>query len=354
MNHRQLTFAREIRGYSQTDLSGSIKGLSQSNLSKFEKGLSVLSEEIQNKIIEFLNFPVEFFDRKINTSIENGNYRKKASVTKSDILKFENKCKILGYIIDEMSQSIIWPEFKLIPLNVENGYSPEYVANYNRKVLKLQKDEPLKNICSIIENSGVIIYEMDAYDKFDGISFFTELGYAVIIVNKSFSNDRKRFTIAHELGHILLHNESNFPVSEFRDEKVKEKEANSFASEFLMPANEIKNSLRGITLGDVAKLKSYWLTSMGSIIRKSKDLKCISEDKYRYFMIEMSRNGFNKKEPVEVYIDSPQCFKNGYFLFKNDLSYDEEDFMNSMKLPKDILDDIFYFDKMVMLKVFRN
>ncbi|MEZ0007070.1 Zn-dependent peptidase ImmA (M78 family) [Flavobacterium sp. 28YEA47A] len=354
MNHRQLTFAREIRGYSQTDLSSSIKGLSQSNLSKFEKGLSVLSEEIQSKIIEFLNFPVEFFDRKINTSIENGNYRKKANITKSDILKFENKCKILGYIIDEMAQSLNWPEFKLVPLNVEDGYSPEYVANYNRKILKLQKDEPVKNICSILENSGIIIYEMDAYDKFDGISFFTEQGYAVIVINKSFSNDRKRFTIAHELGHILLHNESNFPVSEFRDEKIKEKEANSFASEFLMPANEIKNSLRGITLGDIGRLKSYWLTSMGSIIIKAKNLNCITEDKYKYFMIEMSRNGFNKKEPVEVFIDKPQCFKNGYFLFKNDLSYNEDDFINSMNLPKDILDDIFYFDKMVMLKVFRN
>ena len=52
MNHRQLTFARELRGFSQTDLSSSIKGLSQSNLSKFEKGLSILSEDIQEKIIK--------------------------------------------------------------------------------------------------------------------------------------------------------------------------------------------------------------------------------------------------------------------------------------------------------------
>lgn len=354
MNHRQLTFARELRGYSQTDLSSSIKGLSQSNLSKFEKGLSVLSEEVQKKIIDFLDFPVEFFDRKITTTIENGNYRKRASVTKSEILKFENTCKILGYLIDEMSESIEWPDFSLSPLNVEEGYSPSYTANYNRKVLGLKKDEPINNICALLEKHGIIIYEMDAYDKFDGISFFTDKGFAVIVINKSFSNDRKRFTISHELGHILLHNESNFPISGYRDEKTKEKEANEFASEFLMPANEIKNALRGITLSEVAKLKGYWLTSMSSIIRRAKDLKCINDDRYTYFMIEMSRNGFNRKEPVEVPIDKPQCFKNGYLLFKNELLFEDEDFVNSMSLPKDILNEIFYFDKVVKLKVLKN
>lgn len=354
MNHRQLTFARELRGFSQTDLSSSIKGLSQSNLSKFEKGLSVLSEDVQKKIISFLNFPVEFFDRKINSSIENGNYRKKASITKSDILKFENKCKLLGYMIDEMSESIEWPDFKLMPLNIEEGYTPSYIANYNRKILNIRKDYPVRDICELLESNGIIVYEMTALEKFDGVSFFTDKGFPVIVINKAFPNDRKRFTIAHELGHILLHNESNFPIPSYRDEKCKEREANEFASEFLMPENDIKNSLRGISLNDVAKLKSHWLTSMGSILRRAKDLKCINEDRYRYFMIEMSRNGFNRREPVEVTIDRPQCFKNGYFLFKNELLYDDDDFVTMMNLPKDILDEIFYFDKMVTLKVIKN
>ena len=53
MNYKQLTFAREFRGYSQTELSSKIQGLSQSNLSKFEKGLGVLSEDLQKKIIDF-------------------------------------------------------------------------------------------------------------------------------------------------------------------------------------------------------------------------------------------------------------------------------------------------------------
>ena len=348
MNHKQLTFAREFKGYSQTELSNKIQGLSQSNLSKFEKGLGVLSEDLQKKIIDFLGFPEDFYNRKINTIIENANYRKRATVSKTKILKFENKCKVIGYVIDELSESIEWPDFKLAPLNVEDGYAPEYIANYTRRLLKVNVDEPIKNIFSLLETAGIIIYEINDDEKFDGVSFITDKGNPIIIVNKNFSNDRKRFTIAHELGHILMHNENNFPISSYRD---KEKEANQFASEFLMPENYIKNSLRNLKLSEVGNLKSYWLTSMSSIIRRAKDLKCIDDNRYKYFLIEMSRNGFTKKEPIEVFIDKPTCLKNAINLFKTDLAYSLEDFSNYTALPKDIIDELFNSDKIVKLKI---
>lgn len=348
MNNKQLTFAREFRGYSQTELSNSIQGLSQSNLSKFEKGFGVLSEEIQKKIITFLDFPEEFFNRKINSVIENANYRKRATVSKTKILKFENKCRIVGYVIDEFSESIEWPDFTLSPLNVEDGFSPEYVANYTRRFLKLGRDEPVRNIYSLLESSGIILYEIDDLEKFDGVSFITDKGFPVIIVNKNFSNDRKRFTIAHELGHVLMHNENNFPISSYRD---KEKEANLFASEFLMPQESIKNTLRSLRINDLGDLKSYWLTSMASIIRRAKDLKGIDDNRYKYFLIEMSRNGFTKKEPIEVFIDKPTCLKNAINLFKNDLVYSFDDFTKFTSLPKDIVEVIFNSGNIVKLKI---
>lgn len=348
MNRKQLTLAREYRGFSQTELANAIEGLSQSNLSKFEKGIDVLSDKIQKEIIKCLNFPEEFFNRRVGNVIENSNYRKKGSIRKSEAVKFENTCRILGYMVDEMSESIEWPVFSLTPLNVEDGYSPEYIANYTRKLLKLNNDEPLRDIYTLLEESGIIIYEMDATDKFDGISFFTHKGYPMMVVNKNFSNDRKRFTIAHELGHILMHIETHYPISSYRD---KEAEANEFAGEFLMPQSEIKNSLRGLKLSHLGVLKSYWLTSMASIIRRARDLNCICNDRYKYFMIEMSRRGYGKTEPQDVFIDGPYCFENGYLLFKNDLNYSDGDFTAYLALPKDILDNIFRFDRVNHLKI---
>ncbi len=351
MNHKQLTFAREYRGYSQTDLAKAIHGLSQSNLSKFEKGFGVLSDEVQNRIINFLGFPKEFYSKKINSSIENAHYRKKSAVSKSSVSKFENRCRIVGYIIDEFSESLEWPAFRLPALNIDDGFSPEYVAKFTRRNLAISKDEPIRDIFKILEGAGIIIYEIDAEEKFDGITFFSDKGYPVIIVNKNFSNDRKRFTLAHELGHLIMHNENYYPISAFRNKEI---EANQFASEFLMPAEAIKNSLCSLRIGDLYSLKNYWLTSMSSIIRRAKDLKCLDENRYKYFMIEMSRNGFTKREPLDVIIDRPTCLQNAFKIFKTELSYSLDDFVQVTSLPSEIIKEVDDHGNEVKLKVIRR
>ena len=53
INYKQIIFAREYRGYSQTELASKIVGLSQSNLSKYEKGIGPLSTDVLNRIIDF-------------------------------------------------------------------------------------------------------------------------------------------------------------------------------------------------------------------------------------------------------------------------------------------------------------
>ncbi len=351
MNHKQLTFAREFRGLSQTELAKSIEGLSQSNLSKFEKGLGTLSESLLLNIYNFLGFPKEFFEKEIVNTIENAHYRKKATINKSNSLKFENTCKLLGYIVDEMSDSIEWPEFILKPLNVDDGYDPEYIAKFTRKLLGLKTSEPVKNIFSSLEKCGIIIYEIDEIEKFDGVSFLTDKGFPIIVVNRNFSNDRKRFTIAHELGHILMHVAGGFPISKHRDSKTREDEANIFASEFLMPKNEIINSLRGLKLSDLSTLKNYWLTSMASIIRKARDLNCINDNKYKYFIIEMSRKGYNKNEPFPVFIDESQLLKRGINIFRNELNYDIKDFESGFGIPNDIFTNLFDFKQPGKIRV---
>ena len=155
-----------------------------------------------------------------------------------------------------------------------------------------------------------------------------------MIINKNFSNDHKRFTIAHELGHIIMHLSIQYPIPGYRD---KEDEANKFASEFLMPETVIKKSLYGLKLQYLASLKSYWLTSMASLIRRAKDLNCISEDKYRYFNVELSRKGYKKQEPISVSIDTPSLYYEAYKLFKTELNYSDDDLSKAFKLPVDTI-----------------
>jgi Zn-dependent peptidase ImmA (M78 family)/DNA-binding XRE family transcriptional regulator len=334
---RQLTFAREYRGYSQSDLARNIPGLSQSNLSKFEKGINTLSDELLRRIIDFLNFPVAFFDKTISNSVENPHYRKRASTSKKDVISIESSIRLFGYIIDQMNESIEWPEFKLEPIDLEDGYSVKNIANHTRKRLGILPGDPVRNIISLLESHGIIVVEIEFNDKFDGACIRTDAGFPLIVINRRFSNDRKRRTLAHELGHLLMHVLGSFPLSDYRNDKEREKEADLFASEFLMPENDIKNSLYGLKLSELAGLKRTWLTSMASILRRAYELNCIDKDRYTYLNIEMSRLGYKKNEPIDVYIDDPTLFRRGYELHKIDLEYSDEELSNAFCLPIDVV-----------------
>lgn len=336
INYKQLTFAREYRGYSQTELSSNIDGLSQSNLSKFEKGVSTLSYDLVQKIINFLEFPVGFFKQNISNQTETAHFRKRSVITKKTKTRIELSYRLIGYIVDEMEVSIDWPSFKLRTFDLEDGFTPETVAKYTRKYLGLKYDEPVKNIFNLLETNGIIIVELDETEKFDGVSFVSDKGFPVIVINKNFSNDRKRFTIAHELGHLLMHSVNNPAIPEYRVLDI-EKEANSFASEFLMPALAVKNSLYDLRLSYLSELKRYWLTSMASIIKRALDLGCISKDKSKYFNIELSRKGWRKKEPGKVFIDEPKLFYKGYRMHKDELDYSDKELTEAFNIPLDVI-----------------
>lgn len=337
INYKQLTFVREFRGYSQTDLADKISGLSQSNLSKFEKGISTLSDELLRKIIDFLDFPVSFFNKKISNIVENPHYRKRSTINKKDIISIESSVRLIGYLVDEMSESLEWPPFNLTPLNIEDGYSVQNIAKHTRKILGLKTYEPVKNIVQLLEKHGILIIELEHIDKFDGVSLKTDQGSPIIILNKHFSNDRKRFTIAHELGHLIMHVLGDFPIPDYRDMKAREKEADLFASEFLMPEEEIRRSLYNLKLSDLAEFKKYWLTSMASIIRRARDLNCIDNDRYTYLNIEMSRLGYKKNEPINVFIDTPSLFVKGYEMHKKELEYTDSELSEAFCLPIDVI-----------------
>ncbi len=350
MNPRQLTFVREYKGYSQTELSSKIQGLSQSNLSKFEKGVGLLSDEVKQRIIDYLGFPKAFYEQKISNNVENAHYRKKLGLGKKEKEYIERSNKLIGYIIDQMSESIDFPRFTFKVFDLEEGYTPEYVAQFTRRLIGIAEG-PIKDIFGILERHGIIIVEQYDYaEGFDGVSFITDGGTPVIIINGNQSNDRKRLDLAHELGHILMHVFPNIAIPGFRD---KEKEAFRFAAEFLMPEKEIKDSLFKLKLAYLIPLKQCWLTSMAAIIHRAMDLDCIDKDWYQYLNIELSRRGYKKHEPIDVNIDKPQLFFEAYDLFKTELDYSDSELAETFNLPLGVLTH-YFARKPTVLRILRR
>lgn len=158
------------------------------------------------------------------------------------------------------------------------------------------------------------------------------------------SNDRIRYTISHELCHLLTHIPCD--VEPWRD---VENEANIFAGAFLMPKKECFNDFQNISYNKLSLLKTYWGVSKAAIIRRAKDIGCIGESTYTYLMIELGRRNERKSESGYVEIDEPKILSEVIRLLQTELDYTEEILAEEMSLN---VDDFYrYFDDKRKIKV---
>lgn len=337
MIYDQLTFAREYRGLTQTALAKRVSGLSQSNLSKFEKGVGTLSADALRRIMQELDFPMEFLSLSINNAATSENFRKKAglnSATRNMITRFT---KLVAYALDQLFEDMEVPAFNIPQIDIESGVTPEEIAQIVRRKFRLGT-EPVRDIYGLLERNGVFIYEWECnHEGFDGVSMTTDAGNHLIIINKNYTPDRKRFTLAHELGHIVMHSNSDFILLSSRD---KEREANAFAGEFLLPHDVLRNALVGLRAKDLPSLKNVWLVSMQSIARRAKELNAIDERRYTNLMISISKNGWRMKEPIEVYIDAPVVIDDVKRLAHDEIGYTISEMSRFMHLPTDVVQDV--------------
>lgn len=119
----------------------------------------------------------------------------------------------------------------------------EYAAKV-REIWKLKNDEPINDICGLVEHAGVKIKLLKSdLGVFFGLSAYDQSGYPAIVVNvrEDISVERQIFTVAHELGHIVMH-QGSFDGGFAEEREKEEKEADQFASYFLMPQEAFEKS----------------------------------------------------------------------------------------------------------------
>ena len=160
-----------------------------------------------------------------------------------------------------------------IPGSIISGKakSPDKIAEAARKWFDLDEDEIITDICGLVESVGIKLHFINVgLDNFSGLSVNDdELGAAIIVnTHAAKTTERKIFTIAHELGHILMH-----PTS-FNDDDIEigdqEKEADMFASRFLMPLkafNKRLGEVKGLTFVDaILHVKRVFKVSYKTVI----------------------------------------------------------------------------------------
>jgi Zn-dependent peptidase ImmA (M78 family) len=185
-------------------------------------------------------------------------------------------------------------------IGVTDMESPSDAARTLRKLWKVPAG-PIHNLVLLIEQAGGLILVRDlGTNALDAVSIWDGEEAPLFVLNVHAPSDRFRFSLAHELGHIIMH-----PVAGAA--AVQERQADEFASEFLMPAADIATEMRGrLDLNRLLVLKQRWRVSMAALARRAVTLTAISEWQYRNLMVEMSTLGYRTKEPGVVASEVPE------------------------------------------------
>lgn len=329
INFTLLETARLLRQKTQKEVAEAV-GISQASLSKAEHGLQELPSDIMNKLYNYYDLPEAFFLRNEGISpLGHLYYRKKLTISNKIIDSFVAKIKIFKAIIDDLMSAIELPKYTLSNYIPDENLSAKEIANKIRYELKVYHGA-VPNLSTLLENNGIIIIMFDfGTDKIDGLTAITDSDRKVMFINNQMPNDRIRFSMAHELGHLVMHIE-NPPCSS----DDAERQADEFASEFLMPEDEIKPMLQNINMQTLGILKRKWRVSMHAIVRRAKDLEMITYQQYRNLQIFFSKKGYTKKEPIPLPLESPAMWEETLNLYRNELGYTDEDLMSIMRINK--------------------
>jgi len=294
----RLNAARKMAGMSLDALAlktGSI--VSKQALSKYEKGRINPGSEVLLALAKALDVKVDYFFRSSKICIAGIEFRKRARLSKKeeDRIKYQTIDFIQKYLeIEEILN--IEPSFKnpVIDIRITSYNDIERAAMDIRGKWQLGNG-PIPHLIEVLEDKGFKIFEVESDHLFDGLSGFVEnLKIPVIAILEKADLVRKRFTVAHELGHLML---------DFSDatEAKPEKLCHTFAGALLLPKEimieELGRQRSKITEWELKKLKGIYGVSIQAIMARAFHLNIISESSYLRFCIYVNKHGWRKSEP---------------------------------------------------------
>ena len=334
-NREILALAREARGYTQSELS-TILNIEQGTISKIENGTLVISEYIEKAIPEVLDFPKELFYTNKKVIKVEGHYRKKITLPVKELKKYRALMTFVEWNVNTLSDAVNFPPPNIPSWDVEMEGKPTDAARYVREYWKIPRGR-IDDLATIMEDNGIIIAALDL-DNMDGLcTYSSEYNLPIVYINRKRPADRTRFNLAHELFHYVAH--FGKKISDGRDIDV---EANEFASEFLMPSNEIKPQLIGLTIDKLADLKRYWKVSMAAILMKSKSLGMVTENQYKYLWRQMGELGYRTNEPITIAGDNVSMLRELVNMYVKEFGYTKEELAKTLYLTPNNLEVIYF------------
>lgn len=299
--------ARLLKKENQTAFATAV-GLDQPRLSKLERDLLSPSELVVSAIAVHTGFPVEWFARAPEPPLPVGSllFRARTSLRAADRDQAIQCAQTIWEHADAMRRRLTTQPCRLPDLG---GVEPRAAAHHARDALGVSRRGPVPSVTHALEKSGVLVLGLPVpYEKHDAFSTWTgphDARYPVVAVLSNAPGDRRRFSVAHELAHLVLHRD--LPPSMAT---AVEPEADTFASEFLVPLDDLADEISGRpSLNELVLLKRRWGVSLQVLIRAARTLGVVDDDRYVSLFKQLSARGWRKEQPIHVPVEKPRGFR---------------------------------------------
>lgn len=284
----RIEIARQRRGVTKASLARNL-GMSSRDLRRIMSAEAAQPKDFVEMLANALGMRSDFFTGEAISGPVNVSFRKQASLT-SRQAEAGKAAGAFGVLISRWLISE-YPEVKF-PISIPElpDVDPETAAELTREYLGIGPSI-VPHMIGLLEKSGVHVLSLDEGTSQLAAYCFWDDGVPYILLDQGRSGEASRFDAAHELGHLVMHRDD--PI----EGKVKEDEANAFASAFLMPRSQFLASRPVPTLQGLIRAKGRWNVSLAAMIRRCRDLGIVDENRYRFLNIEASRRGWLKNEP---------------------------------------------------------
>ena len=277
----RLKSAREMNGLSMAALAAKMDGIvSPQAVYKYEAGKMLPNSTVLNALCDVLGVDPDYFFKPVTVALQGISFRKKAKMTETE------KKMIIGKIKDGIERYY----------EIEDlcGISRSFSMNFHDAVVsdegtvyelaeRLRREwnlgsSGISNVIGLLEEHGILVVETDVSEDFDGLSGNAD-GSPVIVLNKNFTPERKRFTALHELGHILMKFSDNLT------QKKIESLCHLFANEVLIPRNTFKDAVGDISskpihIDQFVDLQMLYGVSIDALMYKAMKLEMIPQSRY--------------------------------------------------------------------------
>jgi len=296
----RLKGARLRAGLNLRDLAEQV-GVSAQAISKYERGLDTPGSSVLIRLAQALKVRVEYLMRPVNIILSQPCYRRRAGLSQKDQRTIQSQVQdwLERYLSIEAivaSQA----EFKM----PETKRQVDTIEDVEQAALDLHQAwnlglDPIDDLVETLEGRGIKVGIVPGADDFDALTLCANETMPIIVIKDGVPGDRQRFSIAHELGHIIL-----VIPPEWEDDQA-EKAAYRFAGAFLAPAPAVRQELgvrrQKLDLYELHLLKHKYGMSMQAWIHRASDLGIIPGTVAAGMYKRFRSNNWHREEPGDPY-----------------------------------------------------